>query len=577
MLTTEVGVGKRSQRARVAGPLFLSCLLLSVSRRKRTTIRVLIVVRCRPFDSQPIREGLRATPQMTPQERDNLIALMKPFLKPARGEWEIGNVDRYSLIDLIGKGGMGAVFLAVDEEKSQFVAFKSMSPETLADEQKVNRFKTEVQAQQSLTGDWIVRILDSGSFQADEAPQRLHYCCMEYIEGRTLEEKIRVWRALPQFEVARIGIELCHGLTEIHDQEIAHRDLTPGNVLLESFSGEKTLILDFGVAFHLPDSRQSEGYVGKFAYIAPEVWLDSEHTHPVLPASDLFSLGCVLYEALTGKRAFTNQVLASQQETPRHICDHVPQADRGLASIIMKLLKKQPCQRFQSASEVRTALEHVARSITDRQSRDGGLGLTTEHVHEQLAIIAGPTVGIPSTWCRGTAGVLLGLGRRVQMARDMHIAITQVTDLLMKLDAEHLQVKPDQSALSQLSLTIHAADMDFRRVAAETLAMVDGLPNLVAIVEGAQSAVHQFCENLTEIVHDQPPEESWKIVRDRLKGGLRDLFNFRKQFVQDHCFVMDRLLTLMTHIDSRMWNSAPHEHVSRDSESSSLADFPQTE
>ncbi|PYY18537.1 MAG: serine/threonine protein kinase [Acidobacteria bacterium] len=215
---------------------------------------------------------------------------------------------RYRIIALLGRGGMGEVYRADDLTLAQPVALKFL-PEALTDDPaSLERFRNEVRIARRISHPNVCRIYDIG--EADG----LTFLSMEYVDGEDLGSLLRRIGRLPGDKALEIARKLCAGLAAAHDKGVLHRDLKPANIMLNS-QGEVT-IMDFGLAELAEHITQDQVRYGTPAYMAPEQLAGKE----VSTKSDIYSLGLVLYEIFTGKRAFQAETLAeivrTRTETP---------------------------------------------------------------------------------------------------------------------------------------------------------------------------------------------------------------------------------------------------------------------
>lgn len=283
------------------------------------------------------------------------------FLSPPTGPGELGWMAHYQVMRLLGQGGMGVVFEAVDTRLMRPVALKVMKPELAQDDLAKQRFLREARATAKLKSDHVVTIHDVN--QHNDVP----FLAMEFLQGESLDTWL-LRRGRPSIEEAiRIGIDIARGLAAAHTLGLIHRDIKPSNIWLERSHGTgvgRAKILDFGLA-RVEDSGgnlTSTGVIlGTPAYMAPE---QAEHGR-VDARSDLFSLGCILYELTTGQQAFTGpntmgilMAVATKDPMPPHpLYQDVPPA---LSALVMHLLAKNPSDRPVSAEEVVASLEMIA-------------------------------------------------------------------------------------------------------------------------------------------------------------------------------------------------------------------------
>ena len=213
---------------------------------------------------------------------------------------------RYQLGQLIGRGGMAEVHVALDTRLGRTVAVKIMRADLANDDIFLARFRREAHAVAQMNNPNIVNIYDSGeelvSSESGDA-ERLPYIVMEYVKGQTLRDIIKVNGALSQRDCEQVMLGVLNALDYSHRMGIIHRDIKPGNIMISEQGVVK--VMDFGIARALDDSAatmtQSQGVVGTAQYLSPE----QARGETVDMRSDLYSAGCVLYEMLTGRPPFT--------------------------------------------------------------------------------------------------------------------------------------------------------------------------------------------------------------------------------------------------------------------------------
>jgi len=254
---------------------------------------------------------------------------------------------RYQLLERIGGGGMAIVYKAKDLVLHRQVAVKLLRPQFGTDEDFVQRFRREAQAVASLSHPNIVSVYDVG--QEDET----YYMVMEYIEGCTLKEIINAQGALPTPEAVRIATHICDALEHAHQNQIIHRDIKPHNILISKNGWVK--VTDFGIARAVTSATitQTGSVLGSVHYFSPE----QARGGVTGEKSDIYSLGIVLYEMLTGELPFSGDspisiALMHLQEPlpePRSINPDIPQS---LENVVLKALVKDPFLRYGSAREM---------------------------------------------------------------------------------------------------------------------------------------------------------------------------------------------------------------------------------
>tara|TARA_E500000305_G_scaffold111956_2_gene130352 strand:+ start:87971 stop:92701 length:4731 start_codon:yes stop_codon:yes gene_type:complete len=278
------------------------------------------------------------------------------FLTPSADPNLLGTLGEYQIYNIIGQGGMGIVFRALDPKLNRIVAIKVMSPLLAVNPNAKKRFIREAQAAAAVSHPHIVTI-----HAVDE--DKLPYLVMEYVVGQSLQEKLDKVGSLKVTEILRIGSQIAEGLAAAHKQGLIHRDIKPANILLEN-GVERVKITDFGLARAVDDvtiTRTGE-VSGTPQYMSPEQATGDR----IDQRSDLFSLGAVLYAMCTGRSPFRASNLAAVvrrvcDDTPRPIADVNEDIPPWLSEIINCLLEKRPEDRLQTASEVAELLgAHLA-------------------------------------------------------------------------------------------------------------------------------------------------------------------------------------------------------------------------
>jgi two-component system LytT family response regulator len=292
----------------------------------------------------------------------------------------MATLAHYRILSLLGKGGMGEVFLAEDTRLYRKVALKVLLPDVAQDLDKLARFVQEARAASALNHPNAAHIYEIG-----EADGR-HFLAMEYIEGETLEKRL-AGDALPFAEIVAIASQVADALDAAHARGIVHRDIKPANLMLAARNHVK--VLDFGLAkilpisgTEIPSSSQlatqfltSGGVVlGTVSYMSPEQALGRDVDH----RTDLFSLGVVMYQMASGKLPFAG---ASAQETLARILQSPPDSLARLnyelpeefERIVKKCLEKDRNRRYQSARELLVDLNNLSRGPAEEKTRTGAI------------------------------------------------------------------------------------------------------------------------------------------------------------------------------------------------------------
>ena len=269
--------------------------------------------------------------------------------------------NRYELIRKIGGGGMAVVYLAYDTSLDRQVAIKLLREEYVDDPDFIRQFQKEAKAVARLSHQNIVNIYDFGESDG------VTYLVMEYVEGSTLKEIIAQYGPLPISQVIDYSVQLCYGLAQAHSQQIVHKDIKPHNIMIDRNHVVK--ITDFGIAQAMNNLTitHNKGILGSAHYFSPE----QARGERVDFESDIYSLGVVMYEMVTGKVPFTGDnpvsvALKHMQDQPASLLAQRTDVPLGLERIIFKALEKNPAYRFGSMQEMADALLDLQLYLEER-------------------------------------------------------------------------------------------------------------------------------------------------------------------------------------------------------------------
>jgi predicted Ser/Thr protein kinase len=290
-------------------------------------------------------------------------------------------IGHYRIIEKIGAGGMGEVYLAEDTKLDRKVALKFLPQHLCQSSDCRARFTREAQATAKLSHPNIVTIFEVSDFNGRP------FFAMEHVEGQTLKEVI-AGKPLPLERVVEIGIQVCEGLQAAHEKGITHRDIKPANILIDSHG--RARIVDFGLASVLGTDQLTKtgSTLGTIGYMSPEQVRGEKVDH----RTDLFSLGVVLYEMIAGHSPFKAD---SEAATLRHVLDTVPEplaryrsgVPAELDRIVFKALAKERGHRYQHADELSADLGALDQSVNQLHGSRGGKGRRAVSVGLALVIL----------------------------------------------------------------------------------------------------------------------------------------------------------------------------------------------
>jgi eukaryotic-like serine/threonine-protein kinase len=271
---------------------------------------------------------------------------------------------RYELDGVVGRGSLAEVYRARDIRLDRIVAVKTLRADLARNQQSQGRFRREAQSAASLTHPSIVGVYDTGEDMATGVP--VPYIVMEYVDGRIVRDLLQEgYRLLPERSLEIIDGVL-RALDYSHQAGIVHRDIKPGNVMVTRNGDVK--VMDFGIARAMDDAQatttQTAQVIGTVQYLSPE----QARGERVDSRSDLYSVGCVLYELLTGRPPFTGDspvAIAYQhvRENPVPPSRVDPDVPAWADAIVLKAMAKSPADRYQTAAEMRADLQRAASSM----------------------------------------------------------------------------------------------------------------------------------------------------------------------------------------------------------------------
>ena len=311
----------------------------------------------------------------SPHEEDEIPL---GYLQPSSSPDSLGRLGHYEVLEVIGRGAFGTVLRAFDEKLQRVVAIKVLAPEMAATSPARKRFLREARTSAAVRHENVVAI-----YAVEDEP--IPYLVMEFIPGKTLQQRLDEQGPLDIPNVLRLGKQIADGLAAAHAQGLIHRDIKPGNILLEGGMDERVKITDFGLARTADDASmtQSGMIAGTPLYMAPE----QAQGQKLDQRADLFSFGSVLYQMLSGRPPFrapnTMAVLKRVvEDAPRPIQEIIPEVPDWMCKVIEHLHAKEPDERYGSAKEVSDLLAQCLNDI--QEGREPRIPLPTPSTDETV-------------------------------------------------------------------------------------------------------------------------------------------------------------------------------------------------
>lgn len=300
--------------------------------------------------------------------------------------------ERYTIVEAVGTGGMGRVYKAIDRLSGTSVALKVMTgPAAQPDSRQ--RFQRELALGRAITHQNVCRVHDLGEVQSTP------YISMEFVEGQTLDDLIRSVGVLSTKQTVGLARQICSALIAIHEGGVVHRDLKPSNIMLDRAG--RAIVMDFGMAYQRGDERLTDAgaVVGTLAYLSPEQSRGEEAT----PCSDLYALGLILFEMLTGLRPPGDRgplplALRDKSEPCPPPSRFAPEVTKDLDAIVMRCLERDPAKRPATALQVDGALAAVQGGQSAIRLLPAVPGRWREQKKELLGLAAALAVAALLVW-----------------------------------------------------------------------------------------------------------------------------------------------------------------------------------
>ena len=295
---------------------------------------------------------------------DNASSLPKQHEDTGTGDLTRGTVfaSRYEIIEELGKGGMGRVFRVEDTKVNEEVALKVLKPEIASDKKTIDRFRNELKLARKITHKNVCRMYDLNEEDST------HYITMEYVPGENLKSMLKMTKQLSVGTAVSIAKQICEGLNEAHSLGVVHRDLKPSNIMIDKTGNAR--IMDFGIA----RSLETKGITALGVMVGTPEYMSPEQVEgkDVDQRSDVYSLGVILYETVTGRSPFNGDTPLSiavkhKTEKPQDPWKFNSDIPETLSRVILKCLEKDREERYQNVVELFTDLSQIEEGVTTKE------------------------------------------------------------------------------------------------------------------------------------------------------------------------------------------------------------------
>jgi eukaryotic-like serine/threonine-protein kinase len=394
--------------------------------------------RCRSANSDTARFCMNCGTPISDPGEDATATLDQPGELLAPGLTFAG---RYLIIEELGRGGMGRIYRAIDKLIEDEIALKLISPEIAADRRTLEQFGRELKIARRIVHKNVVRMHDLSEDRG------IHFITMEYVPGQDLKGLMRQAGRLTVAKTLFLAGQVCRGLAEAHRLGIVHRDLKPGNIMIDREGNAR--IMDFGLALSFAADQSGEvGLAGTPAYMSPEQ-LDGRE---VDPRADIYALGVILYEMLTGRRPFMGETPADiiakhSGEPPPDPAALNPQIPVSLARLILRCLKDDRDERFPDAKALLAGMEEVETELPPETRTGGGPAAEAGKKRARKRWAAGVVAAFLLLAAAAAAMFLMGRRDRIES-----IAVLPFETAASGADAEFLSEGITEGVISRLTL-----------------------------------------------------------------------------------------------------------------------------
>jgi serine/threonine protein kinase/tetratricopeptide (TPR) repeat protein len=459
---------------------------------------------------------------------------------------------RYQIIEELGKGGMGKVYKAQDTEIKEKVALKLLKPEIAGDKKTIERFQNELRFARKISHRNVCRMYDLNKEEGS------YYITMEYVPGEDLKGMIRMMGQLGAGKSISIAKQVCEGLAEAHRLGVVHRDLKPSNIMIDKEGDAR--IMDFGIA----RSVKGKGITGAGVMIGTPEYMSPEQAEvkEVDQRSDIYSLGVILYEMVTGRVPFEGETplgiaMKHKSEAPKDPREINAQIPDDLSKVILRCMEKDKEKRYQSAREVRSELKNIEKGIPTTERVVPKKKPTTSKeitVSFSLKKIFIPTLVFIVLIIAGVIGL------KMLPQRQASIAVLPFTDLSQQKDQEYLCDGMTDEIIAKLSrlqglkvmnmtsvMRYKNSDKDIKEIGREL--------DVVTILEGRIRKEKDDIRVTAQLIN---VEDGFQLWTDTYEQRLEGVFTIQSDVAEK---IAEALEAKLSPEDKKMLEKKPTEDI----------------
>ena len=498
----------------------------------------------------------------TPLQPSKDIGVTKT-IETSIGEFTRGTLfaERYEIIEELGKGGMGTVYRVEDTKIGQEIALKLIKHEIASDKKTIERFRNELKTTRMISHRNVCRMFDLGDAKGT------HFITMEYIPGEDLKSFIRRVGQLPTGKAISIAKQVCEGLAEAHRLGVVHRDLKSSNIMIDKEGNAR--IMDFGIA----RSLKAKGITGAGVIIGTPEYMSPEQVEgrDLDQRSDLYSLGIILYEMVTGRVPFEGDTPLSiavkhKTESPPDPKDLNAQIPEDFSSVIMRCLEKDKEKRYQSTSELYSELENIEKGLptTDRvipQKKATTSKEITVTFKKRWVLIVSPFIII---LVAALAYFFSGIGKEALPSENKKIVVLPFKNLGLVEDEYFAggiadEIRSHLSALGKLDVISQSSSLQYRKKEM-TARQIREDSNVDYVLEGTvrwdkKSGEKERVRVMPELIRASDDTQLWAETYD---GSIEDMFKVQTDITKQ---VIEELDITLLDPDRRALEAKPTDNL----------------